>query len=147
MVWVFSSTEQRLTIGYSSIFALQFFGTTLETIEEKNMQFIPLESEAQLTEILSQNSRLAILKHNTTCSISKGVLDRLQSDDSDVPGVQSIYVLDLLANRPVSDSIAGRFGVPHQSPQILVVENGRCIYHEWGFDISAEAIANAVSVT
>jgi bacillithiol system protein YtxJ len=106
------------------------------------MQFTPLENEEQLTAISSSKDYQVILKHNTTCSISQGVLYRLQ--EKTVPGVATIHILDLLAHRDLSNKIAGRFGVPHQSPQILVVKDGQCTYHEWGFDISAEALTRVV---
>jgi bacillithiol system protein YtxJ len=106
------------------------------------MQFTALETEEQLKAISAAKDYQVILKHNTTCSISQGVLSRLQKDT--IPQVNSIHVLDLLAHRDLSNNIAGRFGVPHQSPQILLVKDGRCTYHEWGFDISAEAVNKAI---
>lgn len=107
------------------------------------MQFTPLQNEEQLKQLSEAKGHQVILKHNTTCSISKGVLDRLQQESETIPGVDTIHVLDLLAYRDLSNAIAGRFGVPHQSPQLLLIKNGRCTYHEWGFDISAAAAARA----
>ena len=108
------------------------------------MQFITLETEQQLQDITASENPQAILKHNTTCPISNGVLDRLQNDTGEVINIETIHVLDLLANRQLSNTIASQFGVPHQSPQILVIQNGRCIYHEWGFDITAQAMDGAL---
>jgi bacillithiol system protein YtxJ len=108
------------------------------------MQLIPLENEAQLNEIASAKNYKVILKHNTTCPISKGVVERLQEEKATIEGVDGIYILDLLSNRELSNAIEGRFGVPHQSPQALLVKDGQCTYHEWGFDISADAIRSAV---
>ena len=108
------------------------------------MQFTPLVSEEQLKQIAQANGPQVILKHNTTCSISKGVLDRLQQEASMIDRVKTIYVLDLLMHRDLSNAIAGRFGIPHRSPQLLLINDGRCVYHEWGFDISAAEIAGAI---
>ena len=108
------------------------------------MQFLNLEREEQLEEISEAKKPQVILKHNTTCPISKGVLDRLQEEKGTIQGVGNIYLLDLLSNRELSNAIAERFGVAHQSPQVLLVKNGRCAYNEWGFDITSEAIRNAV---
>lgn len=110
------------------------------------MQFIPLESEAQLNDLFSATDYRVILKHNTTCPISKGVVERLQDKDEHVQGINAVYILDLLAHREISNAIAGRSGVPHQSPQLLLVKDGRCIYHEWGFDISMKAMADSLNV-
>lgn len=108
------------------------------------MQFTTLETAQQLQDISSSPDLQAILKHNTTCPISKGVLDRLRNETGNLKNNVTIHVLDLLANRELSNAIADRFGVTHQSPQVLLVQNGRCIYHEWGFDISAEALEAAL---
>jgi bacillithiol system protein YtxJ len=108
------------------------------------MQFTHLETGEQLKQIAGANSPQVILKHNTTCSISKGVLDRLQKEGRLIDGLETIYVLDLLAHRDLSDTVAGRFGIPHRSPQLLLINDGRCVYHEWGFDISAAEIADAI---
>jgi bacillithiol system protein YtxJ len=108
------------------------------------MQLIPLNDEAQLNEITSGKEYQVILKHNTDCPISQGVLNRLKADEERIDEIMGVYVLDLHSNRSLSDNVAGRFGVPHQSPQVLVVKNGRCVYHEWGFDITADAIREAV---
>lgn len=104
------------------------------------MQFIPLETPEQLNQLTTSEKPQVILKHNTTCSISSGVLNRLHENGGILTGVKAIYVLELPAQRALSDAVAGRFGVPHQSPQILLIQNGRCIYHEWGYDVSAEAL-------
>lgn len=108
------------------------------------MQFTPLENEEQLKQLREAKGHQVILKHNTTCSISKGVLDRLQEEAGTIDRVETIHVLDLLAHRDLSNAIAGQFGIPHRSPQLLLIKDGRCVYHEWGSDISAEDLANAI---
>lgn len=107
------------------------------------MRFIPLENKEQLDELGEAKEAQVIFKHNTTCSISKGVFERLQKEDK-LDGVETIHVLDLLSHRELSDAVAGRFGIPHQSPQVLLIRNGKCIYHEWGFDISAKQVESAL---
>ena len=108
------------------------------------MQFTPLETEEQLKQIGAADGPQVILKHNTTCSISKGVLNRLHEEAKTIQGVDTLYILDLLEHRDLSDAIAGKFGIPHRSPQLLLIHDGRCVYHEWGFDISAAEIDGAI---
>lgn len=108
------------------------------------MQFIPLENKEQLNKIKSAKGYTVIFKHNTTCSISKGVRDRLEQDAGILHEVNSVYFLDLLKHRDLSNAITENFGVPHQSPQLLLIKDGRCTYNEWGYDISAKATAQAL---
>jgi bacillithiol system protein YtxJ len=44
--------------------------------------------------------------------------------------------LDLIAYRALSDQIAKDFGVAHESPQILVIREGKVVYHESHYGIS-----------
>ncbi len=109
------------------------------------MQFTPLDNQEQLQTISSAKGYHLILKHNTTCPISKGVLERLQAEEQPIPEVETIHVLELMEQRDLSGAVASRFGVPHQSPQLLLIKDGRCTYHEWGFDISAGQVTNVIN--
>lgn len=76
-----------------------------------------------------QPRTVLIFKHSTRCGISSMVLNRLESKWKDTDSV-SCYYLDLLQHRDISNAIAAQFGVEHQSPQVLLIQNGRCIYHQ-----------------
>jgi bacillithiol system protein YtxJ len=69
-----------------------------------------------------------IFKHSTRCSISSMALHRLEreaaSDQID------FYYLDLLQYRSISYEVAELFSVHHESPQILLIKNGQCVYDE-----------------
>lgn len=88
-----------------------------------------IESEADLNKAIEESStkKVAIFKHSTRCFISKTVLKNfereVQNSDKDV----SYYFLDLIANRNLSNKIADDFRVTHQSPQLIVLENGKAV--------------------
>lgn len=71
---------------------------------------------------------VVLFKHSTRCSISRMALDRITSSWNDSDGFL-FYYLDLLSYRSISDLISQKYGVPHESPQILLIRNGVCIYH------------------
>jgi bacillithiol system protein YtxJ len=52
------------------------------------------------------------------------------------------YLLDLLANRNISNHIVDVFGITHESPQILLIADGKCIYHNSHNAISYQEIKN-----
>jgi bacillithiol system protein YtxJ len=86
-----------------------------------------------------------ILKHSTTCSISGTALHRLERNwNQEKVGELKPYYLDLLRFRPISAEIASIFNVEHQSPQVLIIQNGECIYNASHFDISFAKLANEV---
>lgn len=80
-----------------------------------------------------------VFKHSTRCSISSMALNRLESKWKDKEDVPCFY-LDLLNHRDISNQMATEFSVQHQSPQILLIKNGQCIYHESHNGISVPEI-------
>ena len=71
---------------------------------------------------------VAVFKHSTRCSISSMVLNRLERDWRNTPDIPTYY-LDLIAFRSISNRIADESGVVHESPQLLLFKDGRCIAH------------------
>jgi bacillithiol system protein YtxJ len=109
------------------------------------MQWTPLTTIEQLTTIkeASFNQPQVILKHSTTCSISKLALNRLEKHEA--PENSTFYYLDLLQYRPVSNAVAEFFNVHHESPQILVIKNGECIYDESHSGIQMDEITEQLT--
>jgi len=54
------------------------------------------------------------------------------------------WYLDLKQFRNLSDQIAETFSVHHESPQVLLIENGECIYEASHFDISCDEMAEVI---
>ncbi len=108
------------------------------------MNWINLNDETQLNTIneLSTKQAVVIFKHSTTCSISNMSKSRL---DRAVP-VENVlfYYLDLLNHRSLSNKIAEMYNVKHESPQILLIKNGVCVYNESHNGISMMDIEDAV---
>lgn len=99
-----------------------------------------LTSISQLEEIMesSKTKPIVIFKHSTRCGISRMVLGQFEREFDITDNVVDLYYLDLLSYRNISDEIAARFQVFHQSPQLLVIKNGVSV-----FDASHNGIAAA----
>ena len=95
------------------------------------MNWISLTETNQLDEIVkrSYGHPIAIFKHSTRCSVSmmvkKGLEREWKTDTDEVP----VYFLDLIMYRPISNDIAERFAVRHESPQLILIKDGKAIYH------------------
>ena len=92
---------------------------------------------------LSNEKPIALFKHSTSCSISAMAKMRLESSwnlDKKV----DIYYLDLLNYRNISNAIAEKYAVHHESPQLLLISKGECIYDGSHFDISTSEIAETL---
>ena len=108
------------------------------------MNWIALTNETQLEEIKerSKTKPQIIFKHSTRCSISsvaKNRLERSTAPDAD------FYFLDLIQHRNISGKIAEDFSVYHESPQILLIKNGECIYDESHSGISMDEISEQLN--
>ena len=104
------------------------------------MTWIPLEDEAQIDQIIadSQQKPQVIFKHSTRCSISSMAKNRL--DKKNAPEGIAFFYLDLIQFRKLSNKIASDFKVTHQSPQVLIIDHGTCIYHESHSGITMDEI-------
>ena len=104
------------------------------------MKWIDLTSLEQLEEIKQKSNDKAqvIFKHSTRCSISSMAKGRLER--SQIPREADFYHLDLIRHRDISAKIAQDFNVHHESPQILVIKKGECIYDDSHYSINMEDI-------
>jgi bacillithiol system protein YtxJ len=109
------------------------------------MNWIPLHSESQLEDIKikSADRPQVIFKHSTRCSTSAVVKGRLER--SKEPEAIDFYYLDLLNFRPVSNRISDLFRIDHQSPQVLLIRNGECVYDESHMGITMDDIVDATA--
>ena len=109
------------------------------------MQWIHLTDEEQLKQIITKSGTKpqVIFKHSTRCSISSVAFQRLQKAKQ--PEGIDFYYLDLLAHRPLSNKISEVFKVHHESPQVLVIRDGRCIYDESHLGISMMDIVESAN--
>ena len=105
------------------------------------MNWTPLTRVEQLSQILEKSATVpqVIFKHSTRCSISSMVLNRLER--SETPETIEFYFLDLLSHRNISDKIARDFHIFHESPQILLIRNGECIYDQSHMGIEMDELA------
>lgn len=95
------------------------------------MNWVDLTAVEQLEEIdqLSEQSAVLIFKHSTRCVISSMAYSRMKGgDNSQTLGNTRVFYLDLLKFRNLSGAIADKYAVEHQSPQVLVIENKKCVF-------------------
>lgn len=115
------------------------FGTSGEEQQPSRIEWRQLTDLGQLNEIaaLSNEKPVLIFKHSTRCSISRFALKQFENE-FDLEEKITPYFLDLLNYREVSNEIAHRFDVVHQSPQILLIKNEKAIFSTSHEDIDAK---------
>lgn len=120
----------------------KIFGGKPESEETKSF-WQPIRSEQDLEKLVQQSyqNKVAIFKHSTSCFISKTVLKNFEKEIENFDGEKfDFYFLDLLAYRPISNRIAEMFEIRHESPQLIVIENGTATNNASHQDISLSQI-------
>lgn len=104
------------------------------------MNWIEITEEAQLSNVktLSLEKPQLIFKHSTRCPVSSMAKTRLERGST--PDNIDFYYLDLIKHRGISQKVAEIFAVGHESPQILLIKNGECIYDDSHSGISMDDI-------
>lgn len=94
--------------------------------------WIDLNKMEQLDDIVekSKTKTQFLFKHSTRCGISRMVIGQFKREYQLSDSEADLYYLDLLAHRAISNEIAEKFQVMHQSPQLLVIKNGVVVAHE-----------------
>jgi len=121
-----------------SVFS-NIFGSSEEQDKlNSKVNWIPLTFLGQLDEIaaFSNEKPAVIFKHSTRCSVSRFALKQFENE-FDLENQVDAYFLDLLEHRDISNEIASRFGVYHQSPQLLLIKEGKSVYDVSHSDIDA----------
>ena len=95
---------------------------------------------AQTTLEHALNSDRAVLyKHSTRCPVSDWAIAEVLQ----FAGVRTewpVYVLKVIEHRDLSELVAERFRVQHQSPQVFVINKGHCLWHASHSDITQQAL-------
>lgn len=114
------------------------------------MKWIELKDENELDNIKDESAQKPVLifKHSTRCSISSTALGRMERSwkDDEMENVKP-YFLDLINHKGLSSQIAEEFGVKHESPQVLIIKDGKCIYNASHLSISYQEVAKQAGVS
>jgi len=111
-------------------FIKNIFGNSTENQSVSKVGWRQLTNLGQLNEIgeVSTEKAVLIFKHSTRCSVSRMVLKQFENEfdlqDKIVP-----YFLDLLEHREISNAIARDYEVQHQSPQVIIIKDGKAVYN------------------
>jgi bacillithiol system protein YtxJ len=105
--------------------------------QESNL--VPVENKGALDELIarSHQSPVVLFKHSLTCPISARAYREMKRYDGEVA---LVVVQDA---REVSRAIATATGIRHESPQAIILRNGRPVWSASHYDITADAVAQA----
>jgi len=110
------------------------------------MPLLSLTTLAQLDDLIAGAGTRPVLlfKHSETCGMSHQAHAEVRDAVDDPTFDTDIHLVSVQASRPVSQAIAARFKVVHQSPQVLLVQDGVVRWHTSHLAITADALRAAV---
>jgi bacillithiol system protein YtxJ len=103
--------------------------------------FAQLEAIAEASHMQPQ----LIFKHSTRCSISAAAKHRLELNLDKLRTQFKLHFLDLILHRDISNGVASRFAVLHESPQVLVIVKGQVVLNITHYDIDPDRILQQAS--
>lgn len=102
------------------------FSTDLNVSE----QWSQPENVNDLDRIFIENDRLsAIFKHSVVCGTSAFALRSMEKILSEAGGSVDFYIIEVRTQRKLSDYIAQKIGVRHESPQIILIKGGKALWN------------------
>ncbi len=119
----------------------KIFGDSSEEKTDK-LAWKVLQTQEELDAIIARSTEVpcAIFKHSTRCSISSMAKGRLERQWDLTDEQVEVYYLDLIAFRPVSNRIAEVLEVEHQSPQLILLKEGKAVFDTSHNAISVDAL-------
>jgi monothiol bacilliredoxin len=106
-------------------------------------QFIRVTGADQFTELLSQSQEgpVVIFKHSTTCPVSAAAYSEMERFAG------AVVLVEVQRARELSREIEKQTGIRHESPQVLVLENGKVVWNASHFKVKAQAVTEALNRT
>ena len=106
--------------------------------------FVAMDDPVMLEHLFvhSYNEPVLIFKHSTTCPISAHAYREMQRLDAGP--ARHIHLVVVQTARPLSNEIAARTGVRHESPQAIVLSRGKAAWTASHYDITAAEVERAV---
>ena len=101
--------------------------------------FVPVADRTELDRLFAESAEqpVVLFKHDFACHISANAYRELASVPGEVP------LIDVARQKELADAVASRTGIEHESPQVIVLHNGRPVYAASHWDITAEEVVRA----
>ena len=115
--------------------------TAMGTGRDAEEHFVPVADQDDLDQLLAASAErpVVLFKHDFACPISAHAYRELAAVPVEVP------LIDVERQKGLADEVVSRTGIEHESPQVIVLRNGRPVYSASLWDITAEEVSRAAS--
>lgn len=110
----------------------KWFNTPNTDEDSNQIPWLGLSTTEQLNDLIQNSFQKPqiIFKHSTRCGISRMVKSQFEKDYNVETEEADLYYLDLLNYREVSHAVANKLEIVHESPQLIVVKDGKVFIGE-----------------
>jgi len=110
---------------------------------------VALDSLAVLDELLRDSEHLPLLlfKHSQTCGISAEALDELEAHIAEGGAAVRYAMVTVQTHQELSNVVSSRLGIRHETPQVILVRDGRAVWTASHFRVNAVELARAIAAT
>ena len=101
--------------------------------------FFRIDDHASLEHLLTDSTQkpVIVFKHSNACSISARAYREMEK-------VDGVNILEVQSARDVSRELANRTGVRHETPQVIILKDGKAVWNASHFDVTAADVKRAV---
>ena len=105
-----------------------------------------LQETADFEAAIEESRRRPVLlfKHSRSCGVSCEALDELHTHVERTDSTAVYKVVTVQSHRTVSDHVAARLGIRHETPQAILLRDGRAVWSASHFRITADALARHI---
>ena len=109
-------------------------------------EFKEITCSQEFGEILdeSRQRKIILFKHSTTCPISERAWQEIQDLIQDSSDEVLVVMIKVIESRPVCSQVAEDLGVKHQSPQVLLLNNKKVLWHASHQSVTQNKIKKAL---
>jgi bacillithiol system protein YtxJ len=106
---------------------------------------MPIErvADEKMLEAVLGSAMAVLFKHSTVCGLSASAMRQVRQFSAEHPDVP-VFVVDVRAQRPLSQTVAKRLGIEHESPQAIVIRDARVVWHASHQNVTADDMARAI---
>lgn len=101
--------------------------------------FFTISNSESFDELLRRSNEhpVIIFKHSIACSISAAAYREMAR-------IEDVALVEVQNARELSKEIERRTGISHESPQVLVIRNGKVVWEATHWQVKASQVAEAV---
>jgi bacillithiol system protein YtxJ len=104
-------------------------------------------SDPEQVEALAEESEIQpqiIYKHSPRCGTCVITKEEIENSFEKISAEAAMHFVDVVKDRRISKAVAEKFGVHHESPQVLLIDRGKCVWHKSHYAIKGDPILEAL---